>query len=597
LRNGDSYPSFKSDLAKVHAAPSVWEAPDWELHDHEADAVPYLLSLLSFPSQPLVLDIEVGIEKDTHFGHPEQYQLLCIGIVFDWGVHVIGEEALKDPVVRQALDDVLHHHQIVCHNGKFDLALWPDVKLYFDTMLASYITDERPGTNSLEYCSTEILGSPSWKDEVERYLGKDKNYADIPRDVLYKYNAFDIWNTWLLYKHYVHTMTEEELANHDMLCELSAVLMHAEMHGSNLDKAYLDDLNEQMVEELKELEAAVKWVDNPRSPKQVKEAFHELGAKIGSTDEKTLTVLRRKTRKAEVIAFIDSLLAYRGRQKLHSTYVKGLLSREYKGRIHPSFLIHGTTTGRLSSRNPNIQNQPRGPLIRTAFLPDPGYVYIQADYKTAELRVIGIESDDLWLRDVLSDPNRDIHGEVADRFFGPGLWDKDQRVRAKAVVFGLSYGREAGSIAQEYGISQAEAQEYIDTFFEQIPGVQAWYEEMVHKTIYQGIDLTNHFGRKRRFHLITKDNKYDIEKQAKAFIPQSTANDICFRAAIELYKEGMDIRILVHDSILVQARPEDADRIGSRMATVMEQVAREQYSDKIPFFVDVEVGSSWGALN
>jgi uracil-DNA glycosylase family 4 len=602
LRSGDMYPSLKRDLAKVNEPPSTWAPPVWTLLDDVVDTLDWLDTWLQVSQvMPAVIDIECGIEKDSDWAHPERYQMLCVGIVIDETVVVISEEILLNEQVQQMIAAFVEKHNVICHNAKFDMAgLFPWVgKLivpYFDTMIASYVLDERPGTQSLEYNAVEFLGSPNWKAELDKYLGEDKNYAAIPRDVLYRYNAYDIWNTWLLWKYFEPLLTPEFRVLHDRLCRVAMMFAHCEMQGSRMDLAYLDKLDEEMLVELDALEEPLhEWVANPRSPKQVKEAFEELGNKLEDTRELTLEVMLRGRVSEATERFVQQLLKYRERQKLHSTYVKGLKKRIYQGRIHTSFNVCGTTTGRTTSKNPNVQNQPRGPLIKSAFLPDEGKVYVQADIKTAELRVVAIESNDPWLLDVLADPERDIHGEVATQLYGPG-WSKDQRVRAKAFVFGLSYGREAPSIAREYDMSVREAQRGIDGFFELIPGVVAWKNELIRRVIEDGWDPTNHFGRQRRFHLITRDNRMDVEKQTFAFIPQSTANDITFEAATRLWEEGVDNRILVHDSILACAWPDEAEDLAKRMAEVLTTTAAEIYSDRIPFYIDTEIGPNWGAL-
>jgi uracil-DNA glycosylase family 4 len=602
LRSGDMYPSMKRDLAKVNEAPSTWHAPDWKLLDDVVDTLDWLDDKIQYEGRlPAVVDIECGIEKDSDWAHPERYQMLCVGIVIQGEVVVISEEICANEQVQQMIAALIKKHKAICHNGKFDMAgLYPWthelIVPFFDTMIASYVLDERPGTNSLEYNSVEFLGSPNWKAELDKYLGEDKNYAVIPRDVLYRYNAYDIWNTWQLYLYFDPLLTPEFRTLHDRLVRTSIMFAHCEMQGSRMDLEYLDKLDREMLVELEGLEEPLhEWVVNPRSPKQVKEAFEELGNKLEDTRELTLEIMLRGKVNDATERFVQHLLRYRERQKLHSTYVRGLKKRVYQGRIHTSFNVCGTTTGRTSSKNPNIQNQPRGPLIKSAFLADEGKVYVQVDIKTAELRVIAIESEDPWLLEVLADPERDIHGEVATQLYGPG-WTKDQRVRAKAYVFGLGYGREAPSIAREYNISVREAQKGIDGFFELIPGVVAWKENLIQRVMHEGWDPVNHFGRQRRFHLITRDNRMDVEKQTFAFIPQSTANDITFEAATRLWEEGVDNRILVHDSILACAWPDEAEALAQHMAEVVTNTAAEIYSDRIPFFIDTEIGPNWGAL-
>jgi DNA polymerase-1 len=606
LRSGDFYPSMARDLRKVHEAPSVWKAPNFIVLDEPEGATQWLhRKVVNYPSSPVVLDIEVGIEKDVDFEHPERYQFLCVGIVIEGEVVVIGEKALQSSFVQGALKQFIEYHKPICHNGKFDLAgltaLGIYGVLYFDTMLASHISDERRGTNSLEYNSVEMLGSPSWKAELEQYLGENKNYADIPRDVLYRYNAYDDWNTWLLYQYYVEHLTPKERELHDWMCRVSMMFMHTEMAGSRIDPEYLIQLGEELKLEMAEyMEVTSQFVDNPRSWMQVQNALKELGHETKSTDELHLTMLMRDKRmKPTTKEFIQALLKYRGVQKLHSTYVEGLLKRAYNDRIHTTILLHGTTTGRASSRNPNIHNQPRGYRIRRAWIPDSDeFVYVQADYRTAELRVMGIEADCSYLIPVLSDPERDIHNEVSDVVYGPGNWRKEvERVRTKAVVFGTSYGREPQSIADEYGITVAAAAAIQDGFTDMMPDVIAWKAMLKERVFKQGWDPITHFGRTRHFHLITRENAADVERQLYAFFPQSTANEICYRAATRVWeKYGFDIRILVHDSILVQARPDEANDIGKVIADEMQLTAAEEYSDKIPFFVDVQIGTNWGEL-
>jgi uracil-DNA glycosylase family 4 len=605
LRQGDNYPSMARDLKKVYEPPSQWKAPSYTVLDDYPSAMTYLTHVLTFGSAPIVVDIEVGIEKDTDFEHPERYQFLCVGFVFHGQVTIIGEEALRFKDVQDQIWMVIHHHKPICHNGKFDLAglsvFGSVAKLYFDTMLASHIMDERRGTNSLEFNAVEILGSPAWKAELDQYLGPEKNYAAIPRDVLYRYNSYDIWNTWLLYNYFCDHLTWKERELHDWMCRVSDMFMHTEMAGSRIDPEYLRQLGEELKLEMAEYEEITsKYVDNPRSWQQVQRALDELGHPTKSTDELHLTMLMRQKRmKPSTREFLQALLKYRGVQKLHSTYVEGLLKRAYNDRIHTSILLHGTTTGRASSRNPNIHNQPRGYRIRRAWIPDSDeYVYVQADYRTAELRVMGIEADCSYLIPVLSDPERDIHNEVSDVVYGVGNWRKDvERVRTKAVVFGTSYGREPQSIADEYGISVAAASAIQDGFTDMMPDVVAWKAELKRRVFQDGWDPITHFGRTRHFHLITRDNAADVERQLYAFFPQSTANEICYRAATRIWEKfGFDIRILVHDSILVQTKPDEAKDIGEVMAREMEATALEEYSDKIPFFVDVQVGTNWGEL-
>jgi DNA polymerase-1 len=330
---------------------------------------------------------------------------------------------------------------------------------------------------------------------------------------------------------------------------------------------------------------------------QVQAALVKLGVQVDNTRAETLEQLLRGSRISdEAREFLTQLLEYRKYHKQHSTYVRGILKRMYKGRVHPSFLIHGTTTGRLACRNPNLFNIPRDSSMRRMFVPSPGKVFVQADYKGAELRVLACEAQDTYLHELFHDNTRDIHNEVATRFFGTGF-TKDQRVRAKAVVFGLGYGREEYSLAQEFDLPIAEAKAYRETFLGMIPEVRAW-QDRTRKAILEGEDdLVTHFGRHRRILLVTDDNQKDVLNEGLAFIPQSTASDITLHAAEVLTRDyGLDFRLYVYDSILVECDPGDASEVGRLMADVMPAVAKEKYSDFVPFEVDVSTGNSWGEL-
>jgi uracil-DNA glycosylase family 4 len=198
MHNADRYPSFVHDIGKLSHPMPTWEEPIFFVWNDIPQAVSLLERLLD-ANDKFVVDIEVGVDKDL-MGHPERYAWLCIGVCVEKGVvHIFGEEALKSRRVLDLFDRMMQTKEITCHNGKFDLAAFKDGRLHFDTMIASYILDERQGVHSLDFLSQELLGSPDWKHIVKPYLsGPSKTYADIPRPILYKYCAFDVHNTWLL---------------------------------------------------------------------------------------------------------------------------------------------------------------------------------------------------------------------------------------------------------------------------------------------------------------------------------------------------------------------------------------------------------------
>jgi uracil-DNA glycosylase family 4 len=599
LRVSDALPLFVDDIAKIKDDVRVrWEEPRYYAYDDPVAAT-QALNELRRRGGSVVVDIEVGAEKDESFIHPDRLRLLCVGLAYAPGrAIVIGETALHDGGVRVGLDAVLRGARVVAHNGKFDLTGLGNITeapLGFDTMLASYVCDERSGTHGLKYLAMERLGAPNYSVLIHKYLTrKGENFAHVPTEVLHKYNAYDVVCTWALMERYEDEMRLGDLTRvHDMLVRASNMFIPIERKGLRVDIGYLEEVGKEFEHQIEALDYQLsEWVANARSPMQVAAALHELGWKVDSTAVGVLQQIKQRSTGA-ANEFVTLMMEHRKVTKLQGTYVKGILERLVGDVVRPTFLLHGTTTGRLSCRNPNLQNIPRGDTMRRMFIPDEGKVFVQADFKAIELRVIACEAEDQYLRSLFAE-DRDIHSEVAARFFGPHF-TKEQRVRAKTVVFGLVYGREAAAIGQAFGIPTSEAQSYIDTFFAMIPDVCDWRDRIRDQVLDTEDDLTTSYGRHRRIHLVTDENKVDVVKESLAFVPQSTASDICLNAALELHeRHNLDIRLLVHDSILVET--DQPDEVARLMEKVMPEVAAETYSDFVPFPVEVKVGMDWSEL-
>lgn len=500
--------------------------------------------------------------------------------------------------------------EVVAHNGKYDLQVLMRTgvihkpRLHGDTMLASYVLDERPGQHGLKVLAAERHGAPDYDRELRRYTGSRGSYALVPRDVLYRYNAVDASETYQLWDELSRELEQQHLRRvHDYLVSLSTELLYVEYDGIRIDPIYLDKLTDEYAQQLELLEQVLsRWVANPRSPQQLKASFrHHFKLALPSTNVETLTLVRKHAT-GELAEFLDALLTYRKTAKLFSTYVQGARKRLIDGRLYPTYLIHGTVFGRLAARNPNIHNVPRGDVIKRLYVPDEGNVFVQCDYSQAELRVMACEARDPYLREVFTDPSRDIHNEVSDTLYGVGGWSKEQRVRTKAFVFGSAYGREPYSIAREFGIPLSEAERLYHDFLGMIPEVVKWRQFIHNEVFRKGKALENKFGRKRRFRLITRENKPNVANEALAFIPQATANDICLMALMEIRKafgwgpDAPKIRITVHDSIVAECRQDQAADVGPLMSHIMQQVAVDHYSDFVPFLAAPEYGTSWGEL-
>lgn len=406
LRVSDFFPNLVTDVGKLKSESTIrWKEPAYAVFDDPDSAVKALEEIdRTYPNGELVIDIEVGVEKDFAFTHADRFKVLCVGI--GYAAHraiVLGEAALESEAVRAALRWLLSCHPLCAHNGKFDLPGLQtlgipvgSIKLWFDTMLAHYCLDERRGTHGLGYLGVELLGAPDWKHALDRYLTKKTDsYAVVPRGVLYKYNAYDVCVTWLLKDRFIPEL--EAATNpradgyyknlrelHDFLIEVSnELLMPAEDAGVAVDIEYLDLLTDEYLQVLEKLEAelwdiAGDYRDektggqiNVRSPQQLTRFFHAEGVKTGTTNKEFLADLLTRVDPVSVLGlFVVQLLRYRREHKLYSTYVKGIRKRMYRGRVYPTFLIHGTQTGRLACRNPNLQNIPRESKIRRQFVPE-----------------------------------------------------------------------------------------------------------------------------------------------------------------------------------------------------------------------------------
>jgi DNA polymerase-1 len=395
--------------------------------------------------------------------------------------------------------------------------------------------------------------------------------------------------------------------------------MFVELNGLGVDLEYNAQLHTEYSATLARLEKEMAEIVgksfNPRSPKQLIEILTELGFNVPkkrnqkgelrpTTDETAINTLLEKAPQGDQADFLNLLKHHRKDAKSDGTYVRGIRNRVYRGRVFSTFLLHGTETGRLSSRNPNLQNITRGETLRKQFVPvRPENVFVQADYKQAELRILTWYAQEAYFQEIFNDPDRDVFDELAPRLYGNvGDLDKaaakELRIRIKAYVYGLGYGREAKSIADEFKIPVAEAARGMRAFFNVIPNIVDFREQTKAK-VNAGEDLVTPFGRHRRFWLITDQNKHEIMNEALAFLPQSTASDICLNAFINLRPnlQGIGwVRNLVHDSIMVECHRDNVDLVKKLLRHYMIESAKKIVGDFVKFDVDIDTGTNWGAL-
>ena len=345
------------------------------------------------------------------------------------------------------------------------------------------------------------------------------------------------------------------------------------------------------------------------------------GARQGFVDDSTSVgeirlllnefLLRGKKREARVM---DMILKWRLDQKYLRTYVDGLLEGlDDQDRVHASFNLAGAVTGRLSSSRPNMHAVPKrgaGFILNTRkmFRAEPGWAFLEADYSQLELRVAALLSGDALMQEVYRE-GRDLHLEVASKMFHrpPEAIDYQQRYMAKAVDFGIVYGRSALAISQSEAMyylvhelggtawTEEEAQGFIDNFLDGFPDLRDWMRAEAERIERERVVVTP-FGRRRRFYTVRQDGKTraSLRRQGVNTPIQSVASDICLSAVIRLWREldPDDARILsmVHDSILLEVREEALHRVAPEVRRLMETEPEQLRGSPVPFAVDLKVG-------
>lgn len=623
LRSQGMFPLMLGDISKAlhKERPILWYEPVIEVVDNPYTAIQIMKDIINLNrGEGVVVDTESGRDKDTSFGRDDgpYGRVLCVGIgptdpAFGDTVYVFTDQCFGDYdrgwQVREKLSELLNVCGIIAQNGKYDVGVLMNYlnqeepfPLLFDTMLASYVCYEVGGIHGLKYMGQELLGTPDWDSVIKPYITKDQGYATIPRDMLYQYNAYDVHVTRILKGYFSNLIEENGLnqLNTWLTNRVSKMLTLVESRGMGFDLARSQELGAQLEIEIARLEEQLPF--NPRSPKQVSEWLGANGVKVESTDVDHVKVLLDSRRTPDhVKGILSLLLEARGVSKLKGTYVDGVQKRlTTAGRVHTSYLIHGTTTGRLSSRGPNLQNIPRSGPVKEQFIPRPGHLLVGLDFAQAELRVLTYLARDEGMRALFNDPEQDIFTELCYRML-PGFGDmsKDDKKAARTLIktfaYGVSYGRTAAGIAADpdFHMSVPQAQAQMDLFNDGIPAIKEFQADVVRR-IHRGEDLVNPFGRHRRFFLITDANRTSVENEAMAYLPQSTASDIGLEAACRISDQGVYLVNLVHDALYAEAKPDEVDDVIALMDKIMVDTGEEYCGNGyVKFKTDAKIGERW----
>ncbi len=518
--------------------------------------------------------------------------------------------------LKPVLEDASIHKYL--HNAKYDMQILLrngiSVRgLAFDTMVGAYLTD--PGRRGLGLKDQVFQRLGHVMTPIQQLIGtgsKAISMAQVPIRQAADYAGADADMTLRL----VAPITEE-LRRHNLLdvfynieMPLLPVLMQMEIYGVALDGDFLRQLDERLSEQIGALETAiydsVGHRFNINSTKQLGDIlFTELRLPAGKKNKTGYSV------SADVIEglrgkhpMVDSLLEYRQLTKLKSTYVDGLLALmdPVTGRVHTTFSQTTASSGRLSSSNPNLQNIPVrtevGRQIRRAFLADPSYILLTADYSQFELRILAHITHEPRLVEAFNN-DEDIHTITAASLFNVPLNEvtKDQRRLAKTVVYAVLYGQSAFGLAQVTGMSNLESAEFIRRYHETFPRIKGYVDSTLNQARKQGY-VNTLYGRKRFFpdmHGLPFSERQALEREAINMPIQGGNADLIKIAMIRIQhlieQQRMKTRMIlqVHDELVFEVPVEELEKTRRMVRREMEGVAKLD----VPIKVEMKQGKNW----
>ena len=530
-------------------------------------------------------------------------------------IYYINEDELY--LIKDILED--NNIEKIGYNLKEDyLAFRPyGIKLEnmkFDIVISEYLIDSNTTTSyecsniAMKYLFRKILS----KEELLGKGAKAKNYQYLEFEVLSNYVANIINVIKDVYPKMEELLNSMEMTSlfYDIEMPLVEVLGEMEFIGIKVDKEKLNELGDEFKDIIKNLEKDIYEISgekfNINSPKQLGVIlFEKLGlpvikkTKTGySTNIDVLEKLKNES------PIIDKIIEYRQFTKLNSTYVEGLLSiiNPIDNRIHSSFNQTITTTGRISSTEPNLQNIPVrleiGRNIRKVFISQDNYLLVDADYSQIELRVLAHMSEDETMIEAFEN-NEDIHTKTASQVFSIDMNDvtQKQRSEAKAVNFGIIYGKSDFGLSDDLNISIKKAKEYIDSYFEKYNKIKVFMDNTIENATDLGY-VTTIFNRRRYIKELKSPNFMlrNAGKRAAMNAPiQGSSADIIKIAMVNVFrrfkKENLKSRLIlqVHDEIIVETSLDEVDLVKEIVRNEMENAT----TMKVNLDVDLYVGKSW----
>ncbi|RPG95388.1 MAG: DNA polymerase I [Candidatus Pelagibacter sp. TMED286] len=577
---------------------------------------------------------EIAIDTETSSLDPHQADLIGVSLSTKVGKACyipIGHNSKKcidKNVVLKKLKPLLEDPSIkkIGQNIKFDFIVLFKHGIVMssmeDTMLMSYVLDAGKNRHNMDTLSEIHLNHKTiaFKDLVGSGK-KEINFSEVEIEKAKDYAAEDADITFRLYKKFYKSLKEEKMINIYEIFEkpMIKILAYMEINGIKIDKNFLKTLSlkfEKKIEKIqKEVFKISKKEFNIGSPKQLGEILYNdlkiadlKKTKKGSfaTSASVLEDLAFKGHK-----FPQLILDWRQLSKLKNTYSDSLpehINPKTK-RVHTSFLLAATTTGRLASSDPNLQNIPikseDGKDIRKAFIAEKDNMLISADYNQIEMRILADLADVKELKKAFKN-NEDIHSLTASQIFDIDIKkvNQDQRRKAKAINFGIIYGISQYGLAKQINVSNYEAEEFLNAYFAKFPEIKIYMDRTI-KFCRQSGYVNNIFGRKSHF-LSINDKNYNMRNfQERAAINapiQGSAAEIMRLAMIRLSErlknQKTKMLLQIHDELIFETHKDEAKRISKIIIEEMSSVAKsEQHSFSIPLTVDLNTGDNWGALH
>ena len=580
---------------------------------------------------------ELAIDTETNSLDAHQADLIGISLSTKIGkacyipIGHKSEDCLKKEIVIKKLKPLLEDSSVkkIGQNIKFDfIVLYKHgVKMNSmeDTMLMSYVLDAGKNRHNMDILSKIHLNHKTITFKELVGTGKKEiNFRDVELDKAMKYAAEDADITYRLYKIFHKNLKLEKLTNIYEIFEkpLIELLAFMEINGIQIDSKFLKNLSKKFEKKIKSLEKEIFIISkkefNIASPKQLGEIIY---------NELKIAVLK-KTRKgsfatnASVLEdlafkghkFPQLILEWRQISKLKNTYSDSLpehINSNTK-RVHTSFLLAATTTGRLASSNPNLQNIPikseDGKDIRKAFIAKKGFTLISADYNQIEMRILADLADVKELKKAFKN-NEDIHSLTASQVFNIDIKkvDQDYRRKAKAINFGIIYGISQYGLAKQIMVSNNEAEKFLNSYFLKFPEIKHYMDATIkfcRKTGY----VTNIFGRRTHINGIN-DKNYNIRNfQERAAINapiQGSASEIMRLAMIRLDKKFKSLKdtkskilLQIHDELVFEVLNSEVKAMTKIIKDEMSSVTKSDlHLFSTPMTVDINIGDNWGILH